>query len=299
MKHKHGAIEYVVPYVDWQLYYTYELVDPRSKLPFYVGKGRGDRVIQHISHRNAKTVFKSNPHKSNTINQIVKAGLKVLCRIVFVGTEQDCFDQEILLISKYGYRHADGLLCNITRGGEGNTSHGRMISQFNMFGEFLRHYKNAREAALANGWNHYSLICSCCRGRDRSYMGYLWAYKGELPNLLEHKRVVYQWSTRGILINKFESVADAGKLLQCDPSSITGAITGKSRLSSGFVWSTSNVFPGIRASRKTKQVLNLTTGVTYQSVSEASVALCTSATAISAVCAGRVKSYKGNIFIYK
>ena len=30
-------------------YYVYLYIDPRSKRPFYVGKGQGERVLSHLS----------------------------------------------------------------------------------------------------------------------------------------------------------------------------------------------------------------------------------------------------------
>ena len=82
--------------------------------PFYVGKGYGDRYINHL---NEKKIV--NRHKSGKINKIKKVGL--LPKIVFIC---DCVSDdfaksvEISTISKIG-RHPNGPLTNLTDGGDG------------------------------------------------------------------------------------------------------------------------------------------------------------------------------------
>lgn len=82
--------------------------------PFYVGKGYGDRYINHL---NEKRIV--NRHKSGKINNIKKVGL--LPKIIFIceGVSDIVAKSiEISTISKIG-RYPNGPLTNLTDGGDG------------------------------------------------------------------------------------------------------------------------------------------------------------------------------------
>ena len=62
-------------------YYVYQLVDPRNGLPFYVGKGTGDRAYQHTKFKDGN----QNPYKERKIKNILKAGLEPLVEFLYQG----------------------------------------------------------------------------------------------------------------------------------------------------------------------------------------------------------------------
>lgn len=77
-------------------FYVYFLVDPRTGLIFYVGKGTGRRVSHHA--RNAKSE-RSNGAKAHRILEIQAAGLSVDERIFsWHRTEEDAYAVERELI---------------------------------------------------------------------------------------------------------------------------------------------------------------------------------------------------------
>ena len=117
-------------------FYVYQLRDPRSELPFYVGKGFGRRAWSHI-----KEIDYS--HKSNTIQKILREGYEVQVEILQDNmTEDSAFELEIQLISKYGRRDlGTGCLTNLTSGGEGSS--GRILSE-----ESKNRHKAACKAAM-------------------------------------------------------------------------------------------------------------------------------------------------------
>jgi hypothetical protein len=60
------------------MFYVYDLIDPRNNRTFYVGKGSGDRVSEHV--RDAKKGIAGR--KCDLIREILAGGLSVIERII-------------------------------------------------------------------------------------------------------------------------------------------------------------------------------------------------------------------------
>lgn len=89
---------------DNKKYYVYRLVDPRTLQTFYVGKGCGDRVLQHV--KDAKTLINkdedSTSLKIQQITEILSAGKQAIPIIHRRGmTERQAFEVEAALIDCY------------------------------------------------------------------------------------------------------------------------------------------------------------------------------------------------------
>lgn len=112
-------------------YYCYVLMDPRKPgpfvyegiefeyEPFYVGKGKGERVFNHAKEARQDTGA-GNRHKLNKIRKIWSSGNKVRVRLSDNrGTEKQALRMEQKLIAAIG-RHelGTGPLTNLTAGGE-------------------------------------------------------------------------------------------------------------------------------------------------------------------------------------
>jgi hypothetical protein len=281
-------------------FYVYELIDPNTQQSFYVGKGRYDRGWKHMILRNGVTYIAQNPHRAYKIRSIINRGDQVLVNIVSSHISQkDAYASEQCLIEQYGrMSNNTGILTNITQGGEGNTSDGKPVSQYNMYGELIRTYKNAKMAAWMNGWNHYSTICGCCRGREISYKGFLWAYEGSSPNLRSKMRPVYKWSLDGEFICRYPSASEATRDHQCDYSNIPNCARGKTKTAVGYRWSYTKKLPVQLEHKKIKKVLCVTTGELYPSVTSAANALGKSVGDMSRYCNGTLKHSKGMLFQY-
>ena len=96
------------------MYYVYELIDPRVNLPFYVGKGTGNRVYFHLSEQSR--VKSDNERKFNKIQKIRKEGYEPEIKIVkYFDNEEDAYNYEEVLIKQYGRKGIDnnGILTNI------------------------------------------------------------------------------------------------------------------------------------------------------------------------------------------
>lgn len=100
-------------------YYVYHLIDPRTNSPFYVGKGRGQRMYSHLRAVLNGHNPNGNSYLANRIRKILSLGMKFGYRkIVENVSEEDAFNVEVSEIKKYGIR-GKGCLCNLTEGGEG------------------------------------------------------------------------------------------------------------------------------------------------------------------------------------
>lgn len=88
------------------IYYVYQYV--RNDLtPYYIGKGKNKRAWQPHKRSNGADL---KPKDLSKI-QILKEGL----------TEKEAFDLEAELIAKYRLKSEDGILVNMTYGGEGRS----------------------------------------------------------------------------------------------------------------------------------------------------------------------------------
>ena len=100
-------------------FFTYVLIDPRSSLPFYIGKGQRRRIEHHFSE--ARTTTKNHP-KLQKIRKIESLGLSVIVRKVEENvSDADAQDFEMLFIAE---ARAKGIqLCNLTDGGDGSSGY--------------------------------------------------------------------------------------------------------------------------------------------------------------------------------
>jgi hypothetical protein len=97
------------------MYYVYLLCKPDAT-PFYVGKGKGDRIHQH--EREARKGHMC--HKCNTIRKVWRSGDEIYkIKVLLTDNEGVAFWVERTLIALY--RSLDVRLCNLTDGGQGTS----------------------------------------------------------------------------------------------------------------------------------------------------------------------------------
>jgi hypothetical protein len=99
-------------------FYVYVLIDPRTGKVFYVGKGKTNRMYEHVADSLKKRHH--NKHLQNKILKIIAAGLSINYEKVFISKDEtETFKMEMETIKYFGIKN----LCNKTEGGEGSTGY--------------------------------------------------------------------------------------------------------------------------------------------------------------------------------
>lgn len=96
------------------VYFVYQLVDPRTNLPFYIGKGKNDRAKTHLWGKSKS----NNPEKDQMIADIRSHGVEPIIQYLYENLfEEDAYFKEEELISKYGRIkfESNGILVNIKK----------------------------------------------------------------------------------------------------------------------------------------------------------------------------------------
>ena len=98
------------------MYYIYALIDPRTNLPFYIGKGLKVNN-RHLDHFNESVETTSNRHKIFKINYLKSLGYDIPINILIdnIANENDAYMLETNFIKLYGRKNIDsgGILTNI------------------------------------------------------------------------------------------------------------------------------------------------------------------------------------------
>lgn len=94
-------------------FYVYLYCDPKTLVPFYAGKGKGNRAWSHLTRVDkAPMTYK--------IRKLQREGLTPVISVLFCETEELAFLAEVEMIDKYGRKdQKTGTLLNLTDGGEG------------------------------------------------------------------------------------------------------------------------------------------------------------------------------------
>lgn len=100
-------------------FYVYGLIDPYTNLPFYIGKGKGQRSHSHLKLcKNDRY----NMRKRNHIEKLLNEDQSIKIHYYKINlSHTDAITEEITLIKHYGRKDIDsnGILLNLTLGGEG------------------------------------------------------------------------------------------------------------------------------------------------------------------------------------
>lgn len=219
------------------VYYVYMLIDPRDGIPFYVGKGRDQRMYAHRAE--ALSASTSNKPHHDRIVEIVEDGLDVVYAKHAKNLEEcEALNLERSLIEKIGRsNHGKGPLLNLTAGGQRGGAITKPVTQYTLDGEFVRHWESAKEASEKTPANR-SYITQVCKGKRVSAGGFLWTYKGEPTPVYRKKyyQAVQQFDLEGSLFAEYFSLTNAQESTGIELHAISEACRGNSKTAGGFRW---------------------------------------------------------------
>ena len=142
----------------------------------------------------------------------------------------------------------DPLCMNLCPGGYGSVEHDtncyvqdkykKDISQYDLYGNFIRTWHGIRDAARELGVNRTG-IQNCIAGRKPSGFGFQWRYSDGTENPIEpFYKIIYidQYTRDGELIASFESPHDAEVELGIDAGSIKSCCNGERPSAGNYIW---------------------------------------------------------------
>ena len=101
------------------MFYIYAYIDPTTDLPFYIGKGKDDRMYDHLNENSSK---KENRDKWQIISRLISNNTPPIIKIIEndINDELLAFNREDYYILTYGRKgiDPDGILTNKTIGGK-------------------------------------------------------------------------------------------------------------------------------------------------------------------------------------
>jgi group I intron endonuclease len=231
-----------MPVVKSNIFYTYSLSDPDTNIPFYIGKGYGDRLYYHENAiKSGKTFY--NLHLKNKIQKILLSGKSIIyTKIVENVDEQVALETEKEQILKIGRADLNnGPLCNLTDGGEGVS--GIMCSEKTRRkrSELVRGEKNPMFNRRHTP-ESVSIISKKKKDRDTHY-----TYKHDEshkenmkiynPGGIKTSKPIHQLDENGILLHTWPSARAAAKAVGASHGNISLSATKKTNWKvKGFYW---------------------------------------------------------------
>ncbi len=212
-------------------YYTYLLINSIDNQPFYVGKGAGSRMYQHLKESQRADYIKRSVHYK--ILSILKQTGKILYERIDQSDEINAFNLEKELIAKYGRKdNGTGMLCNLTDGGDtGSRMSPESVEKRAAKHRGMKRSKKSRqrmkEAQLLNAKRNRELYGTGCSPEAIKHMSEARKGKPWSENACNVKRnkptakpiLVYKKNTNEF-VGEWESISLCAKQLHCTISAI-------------------------------------------------------------------------------
>jgi hypothetical protein len=214
--------------------------------PFYVGKGRVNRIKTSITTGN---VVKKSIIKHLKDNNIKIEAIKIYENL----TGEDSLKKENEIINKIGLYTEGGRLCNMTYGGEeaSNIMLYKPVCMFDTEGNFLKKFESIEHACSETKLLQPN-ITKCCIG-DRYTTGnkifkFLSDFNNNIPDKIDtsylqnrqgcgpKERKVNQYDMNDKFIKTYNSIKEASEETGCQKSKIVLCCQNKRRHTLNFKW---------------------------------------------------------------
>lgn len=219
----------------------------------YVGQTLRTPKKRWYEHRQEARLKRSNCALYRAFRKygINNFSFKIIEKITNASKEQlkNILDEkEIFYIKHYNTHSKTGY--NSTDGGDNICDDNKCsieIDVYNKHGVFIEEICGMNNAARKYGIA-VSNISECCNGNIGYAKDYVFRLKGQPFDMYlidrQRKMRIYQYTTDGDLVAVYNSMIEAARVLNINHSNICVALDKKDRTSGGFVWSTTDTFPG-------------------------------------------------------
>lgn len=290
-----------------EYYYVYQLIDPRTKNPFYVGKGKINRWADHSIEARRSPDKWSNRKKCQYIRNLWEVGLEPQVAIDSEhAMEQSALERELELITQYGRLHdGSGILTNQHIHNSPSSKPTVPVTAYTQTGAIVGSYPSLTQAAKAHGI-HKSTICAALNKRIHSAAGFRWFHSSEEFTFAPSPSGVSvdQYDYNGNHIATYSSIKDAAQAVGVSYTAITDAHAGRTSSAGGYQWALRGELPRVCVTERMRAVssqrelvaYDVETGVevgVYQTIKEAVTATAANPSGISDCAAGRKKSSGG------
>ena len=187
------------------------------------------------------------------------------------------------------------------------------ILQYSLDGQLVNRFSCINDAIQKTGF-HETSIRDVCNHRRHSANGYIWCHEDEPKSIQQliaeiplekTKRPIEQYTLEGILINKYNSIAEAAQLLNIHRSSIEDALSNKSFNCQGYLWKyqddNEDILVKVERNNNKKDYAKIAVNqydlegnllATYKSAAEAAIAIGKpgNGSSITKACKGKLKS---------
>lgn len=218
---------------------------------------------------------------------------------------------EIYYIKLYNSTNRD-FGYNITSGGNNVDHMMKKVKQYDLYGNLIKIWDSMSEAADYYGTDR-GLISSCCSGKIKTCVGFIWRYIDDKFNKYGDDylptRKINKFDTNGNLLKTYLSAKEASIDNNCSIIAIFRACEGKSLFACGFIWRYyGDAFDKYDVPKKgtilnhkksvEKYDLNMNLLDVYDSVKEASIINGCDQSGIIRSCKGERKTCKNFIWRY-
>lgn len=222
--------------------------------PFYVGKGRKQRDINHL----CPYMLEKKTYKSSTIKSIKnKTGENPIHYRIYENiTNNEAIEIEVDFIKTFGRKdNGSGILTNCTDGGDGANNFSedtkkkignkrKKIYQYSLDGKFLKEWDGISSVDV--GCDSFSNIATSIK-RNGTWCGYIWSFEKKdvvLPKIKYQMPVKYKEIKQiniltGEIIEVFEDTISIEKKLKLRDGArnkIYDCINKKIKTAYGFKW---------------------------------------------------------------